>query len=209
MARLLPGCGCQPPRVAAAAVAAAAAAVCLPQQQRQACTAACCRASLFPGPKVPSTSHAAMLCCAVLSPGPDEHYIPTLLAVHGLEGEAECGSWGVAAQDWSKGGAHPKEYRCQLCSEAVLCRRLAALPPACTSVIPVCILQAAAVCQFYLRFPSDPPAVLTRSAQRLCTACVTRPAATAAPHTRVSAAQLGCWLVGGVGAMVWVLWCGC
>ncbi|KAI3427440.1 hypothetical protein D9Q98_010355 [Chlorella vulgaris] len=41
---------------------------------------------------------------------PDEHYIPTLLAVHGLEGEAECGSWGVAAQDWSKGGAHPKEY---------------------------------------------------------------------------------------------------
>jgi hypothetical protein len=137
-----------------------------------------------------------MLCCVVLSPGPDEHYIPTLLAVHGLEGEAECGSWGVAAQDWSQGGAHPKEYRCQLCSEAALCRRLAALPPACTCLLLHPCLHPAGCCSMsvLLALASHPPAVLTRSAQRLCTACVTQLAATAPPHTRVSAAQPGAGL---------------
>ena len=46
-------------------------------------------------------------CCCVA----DEHYFPTLLAVLGLEHETECDGWGVATQDWSKGGAHPKAYR--------------------------------------------------------------------------------------------------
>ena len=41
---------------------------------------------------------------------PDEHYFATLLAVLGREPETECGGWGVAAQDWSKGGAHPKSF---------------------------------------------------------------------------------------------------
>lgn len=42
----------------------------------------------------------------------DEHYFGTLFAVLGREAEMECGSWGVAAQDWSRGGAHPKSFRC-------------------------------------------------------------------------------------------------
>lgn len=41
---------------------------------------------------------------------PDEHYFATLLAVLGREGETECAGWGVAAQDWSKGGPHPKSF---------------------------------------------------------------------------------------------------
>lgn len=41
----------------------------------------------------------------------DESYIPTLLAMHGLEAEAGCGSWGVAALDWGRGGAHPRTYQ--------------------------------------------------------------------------------------------------
>jgi hypothetical protein len=40
----------------------------------------------------------------------DEHYIPTLMAVHGLEDEMDCQSWGISSLDWSKGGAHPKSY---------------------------------------------------------------------------------------------------
>lgn len=40
----------------------------------------------------------------------DEHYFATLLAVLGREAETECSGWGVAAQDWSKGGAHPKSF---------------------------------------------------------------------------------------------------
>lgn len=40
----------------------------------------------------------------------DEHYFPTLLAVLGRENETECEGWGVAAQDWSKGGAHPRAF---------------------------------------------------------------------------------------------------
>lgn len=40
----------------------------------------------------------------------DEHYFATLLAVLGKEAETECGGWGVAAQDWSKGGPHPKAF---------------------------------------------------------------------------------------------------
>jgi hypothetical protein len=40
----------------------------------------------------------------------DEHYIPTLMAVHELEDEMDCGSWGISALDWSKGGAHPKSF---------------------------------------------------------------------------------------------------
>jgi hypothetical protein len=41
----------------------------------------------------------------------DEHYIPTLLAIHNREHETfeEIGS--VAFADWSKGGAHPREYK--------------------------------------------------------------------------------------------------
>ncbi|KAL4426018.1 hypothetical protein ABPG75_010034 [Micractinium tetrahymenae] len=41
---------------------------------------------------------------------PDEHYFATLFAVLGKEGEMECDSWGVAEQDWSRGGAHPKSF---------------------------------------------------------------------------------------------------
>ena len=41
----------------------------------------------------------------------DEHYFPTLLAVLGREKETECEGWGVAAQDWSKGGAHPRAFK--------------------------------------------------------------------------------------------------
>jgi hypothetical protein len=41
----------------------------------------------------------------------DEHYIPTLLAVLGLEDECACDSWGVAAVDWSRGHtSHPTSY---------------------------------------------------------------------------------------------------
>lgn len=40
----------------------------------------------------------------------DEHYFPTLLAVLGRENETACGCWGMAAQDWSAGGAHPKSF---------------------------------------------------------------------------------------------------
>ena len=41
----------------------------------------------------------------------DEHYFPTLMAVLGKEGETECQGWGVAAQDWSKEGAHPRAFK--------------------------------------------------------------------------------------------------
>jgi hypothetical protein len=41
----------------------------------------------------------------------DEHYFPTLLAVLRRENETECEGWGVAAQDWSKGGAHPRAFK--------------------------------------------------------------------------------------------------
>lgn len=40
-----------------------------------------------------------------------QHYIPTLLAVHGLEDEAACEGWGIAAMDWSKGGPHPRSFQ--------------------------------------------------------------------------------------------------
>lgn len=40
-----------------------------------------------------------------------QHYIPTLFAVKGLEDEMACSTWGVAAMDWSRGGAHPRSYR--------------------------------------------------------------------------------------------------
>ena len=40
----------------------------------------------------------------------DEHYIPTLLAVHGREGEAACDTWGVVAVEWGNGGAHPRSF---------------------------------------------------------------------------------------------------
>ena len=40
----------------------------------------------------------------------DEHYIPVLMAVHNLEEEMDCSSWGISALDWSRGGAHPKSY---------------------------------------------------------------------------------------------------
>ena len=44
----------------------------------------------------------------------DEHYIPTLMAVHGFgEEEMDCSSWGVAALDWGHGGAHPKSFNPQ------------------------------------------------------------------------------------------------
>ena len=40
----------------------------------------------------------------------DEHYIPVLMAVHNVENEMDCSSWGISALDWSRGGAHPKSY---------------------------------------------------------------------------------------------------
>ncbi|PSC67186.1 beta-1,6-N-acetylglucosaminyltransferase enzyme [Micractinium conductrix] len=51
---------------------------------------------------------------------PDEHYFPTLLAVLGREAETECAGWGVAAQDWSKGGAHPRSFKPAEVSPALL-----------------------------------------------------------------------------------------
>eukprot|EP00884_Botryococcus_braunii_P016679 jgi/Botrbrau1/3695/Bobra.0008s0022.1 len=42
----------------------------------------------------------------------DEHYIPSLLAYHGLESETDC--WGgVMYADWQTGSAHPVEYEPQ------------------------------------------------------------------------------------------------
>jgi hypothetical protein len=40
-----------------------------------------------------------------------QHYIPTLLAVHGLDNETYCSIDGLVAADWSAGGAHPKAYK--------------------------------------------------------------------------------------------------
>lgn len=40
----------------------------------------------------------------------DEHYLPTLLWLAGRHNETLPGSTGVAATDWSHGGAHPAEY---------------------------------------------------------------------------------------------------
>lgn len=40
----------------------------------------------------------------------DEHYFPTLLGLLGRQRETECSTWGVAAQDWSQGGPHPKSF---------------------------------------------------------------------------------------------------
>ena len=40
-----------------------------------------------------------------------QHYLPTLLAVLGLEGEVACGAWrGPAFMEW-KGGAHPRAFK--------------------------------------------------------------------------------------------------
>lgn len=40
----------------------------------------------------------------------DEHYLPTLLAALGLEKEADCEGWGVAAMEWKGGAAHPRSF---------------------------------------------------------------------------------------------------
>lgn len=40
----------------------------------------------------------------------DEHYIPTLLAIHGLTNETFPKVFGAAFADWSAGEPHPKEY---------------------------------------------------------------------------------------------------
>ncbi|EFN51093.1 hypothetical protein CHLNCDRAFT_55340 [Chlorella variabilis] len=64
----------------------------------------------------------------------DEHYFPTLLAALGRENETECGGWGVATQDWSKGGAHPKAYRHGPAAQAL---RLLARPQAPVSHDPL------------------------------------------------------------------------
>eukprot|EP00890_Picochlorum_soloecismus_P006610 jgi/Picsp_1/774/NSC_04263-R1_core-2 i-branching beta- -n-acetylglucosaminyltransferase family protein len=42
----------------------------------------------------------------------DEHYIPTLFSVRGLEKEMYCESWGIAAMEWDPESnyAHPKTY---------------------------------------------------------------------------------------------------
>ena len=42
----------------------------------------------------------------------DEHYIPTLFSVNGLEKEMFCESWGIAAMEWDPASnyAHPKTY---------------------------------------------------------------------------------------------------
>ncbi|PRW05940.1 beta-1,6-N-acetylglucosaminyltransferase enzyme [Chlorella sorokiniana] len=53
---------------------------------------------------------------------PDEHYFATLLAVLGHEGETACGGWGVAAQDWSKGGPHPKSFTSQEVTQSLVHR---------------------------------------------------------------------------------------
>lgn len=39
----------------------------------------------------------------------DEHYIPTLLSLRGLENQTDCLGYTVAV-DWSLGGAHPRAY---------------------------------------------------------------------------------------------------
>ena len=40
-----------------------------------------------------------------------QHYLPTLFASLGLQQHENCNAWGIAAVDWSKGGAHPRSYR--------------------------------------------------------------------------------------------------
>jgi hypothetical protein len=40
----------------------------------------------------------------------DEHYVPTLLALHGKENETFKETGSVTYADWSKGGPHPREY---------------------------------------------------------------------------------------------------
>ncbi|KAI3431710.1 hypothetical protein D9Q98_004755 [Chlorella vulgaris] len=42
---------------------------------------------------------------------PDEHYIPTLLAVLGLQNETYCNGNGIAYVDWSRGGNHPRSFK--------------------------------------------------------------------------------------------------
>jgi hypothetical protein len=50
-------------------------------------------------------AHCAGGCIA------DEHFIPTLVAVAGLEGEAECRGWGASATRWAEGGfMHPESF---------------------------------------------------------------------------------------------------
>lgn len=45
----------------------------------------------------------------------DEHYIPTLFSVKGLEKEMYCESWGIAAMEWDPESnyAHPRTYLSQ------------------------------------------------------------------------------------------------
>jgi Core-2/I-Branching enzyme len=48
-------------------------------------------------------------CCRQYTCYSDEHYIPSLLAYHGLESETDC--WGgVMYADWQTGSAHPVQY---------------------------------------------------------------------------------------------------
>jgi hypothetical protein len=64
------------------------------------------RPHLAPPHPPPPPSHSHVYCIAA-----DEHYIPTLLSVRGLENETYCGGYGLAATNWTWGGPHPRAWR--------------------------------------------------------------------------------------------------
>lgn len=53
----------------------------------------------------------------------DEHYMPTLFAVHKIQTDSNCGAVGVAATNWS-GGAHPRSYSQEDVTPALLTEAL-------------------------------------------------------------------------------------
>ena len=60
----------------------------------------------------PGSCHVALLTAGtgVGLDAADEHYFPTLLAHLGLENEAYCDGYGLAAVNWTAGGAHPRSF---------------------------------------------------------------------------------------------------
>lgn len=72
-----------------------------------------CLAALVPARQ--TSTHACKRVTSPVASFPacpaDEHYIPTLLSVRGLENETYCKGYGLAATNWSSGGAHPRAWR--------------------------------------------------------------------------------------------------
>ena len=71
----------------------------------------CCPHPWQTWPRRRRSPHSTPHTHANIAPHADEHYIPTLLAVLGLENETYCDGWGVAYTDWSAGGMHPKSFK--------------------------------------------------------------------------------------------------